>query len=306
MKLFHISVLLFSLGVSWSSPSMSAWSDWWLTPEQKAARALENGDFETLEKNAPTADWRGVGEYGAGNFESAADTFAESAVNHKLEGDESAASDALYNQGVSQVRSGQYQEAIDSFGTVLEQDPDYADAEHNQSIAKQLLQLQQQQQQQQQSGEQDNNNSDDDQQNQQQQSEDGEQQSSDDGEQSQSDNGEPSESQNDEPSGNSDQQSGDSDQQPEDMDDDAENAEQDQLDAEQALAAEAAKDRQEDGQKEETALQQAVESPMSEADQAAEQLLRRIPDDPAGLLRRKLEQSHRSRYPEVGDATEPW
>ena len=49
-----------------------------------------------------------------------------------------------------------------------------------------------------------------------------------------------------------------------------------------------------------------MERPLSEGEQATEQLLRRIPDDPAGLLRRKLEQSHRSEYPEVRDAREPW
>ena len=48
------------------------------------------------------------------------------------------------------------------------------------------------------------------------------------------------------------------------------------------------------------------EEPLTESEQATEQWLRRIPDDPAGLLRRKLEQSHRIEYPEVRNAQEPW
>jgi len=38
---------------------------------------------------------------------------------------------------------------------------------------------------------------------------------------------------------------------------------------------------------------------MTEREQATEQWLRQIPDDPDGLLRRKLLQNHRSEYPNV-------
>lgn len=44
----------------------------------------------------------------------------------------------------------------------------------------------------------------------------------------------------------------------------------------------------------------------SEREQATEQWLRQIADDPAGLLRRRLEQSHRIDYPEVRESDEPW
>jgi Ca-activated chloride channel family protein len=80
-------------------------------------------------------------------------------------------------------------------------------------------------------------------------------------------------------------------------------------DARKALAAEARQQASPGDESKESASQGGVESmqrPLTESEQATEQLLRRIPDDPAGLLRRKLEQSHRSEYPEVRDADEPW
>lgn len=106
------------------------------------------------------------------------------------------------------------------------------------------------------------------------------------------------------------------------------NAEQAQREAEQArqaLEAEAARAEEEQAEAEltEAELSQAaddaahagsadddaselMEIPLSEEQQATEQLLRRIPDDPAGLLRRKLQQSHRSAYPQVRDGIESW
>jgi len=48
------------------------------------------------------------------------------------------------------------------------------------------------------------------------------------------------------------------------------------------------------------------EEPLTESQQATEQWLRQIPDDPSGLLRRKLQQSHRNDYPSVQDLREPW
>jgi len=43
-----------------------------------------------------------------------------------------------------------------------------------------------------------------------------------------------------------------------------------------------------------------------EQEQASEELLRRIADDPAGLLRQKIFLNHRIEYPEVEDAVRDW
>jgi len=45
---------------------------------------------------------------------------------------------------------------------------------------------------------------------------------------------------------------------------------------------------------------------LTEQEQATEQWLRQIPDDPAGLLQRKLQNRHMTDYPEVRDSAKPW
>jgi Ca-activated chloride channel family protein len=297
----RLAAFLLLLGLcGLASVSYAGWADWWLTPEQRAAKAYEREDIEELTKVAPTADWRGIGEYESGDFAKSAKTFSEAAAQHRLAGDDSALNDALYNQGVSQVQNGQYQEAIDNFDTVISRDPTYADAIHNRDIAEKLLQMQQQPESQSGDGDQGEQQNGE----QQQQTDSGQQQS-DSGESSESDGGEQSETQGQQQADQSNNQNGDEEADQQQVG--SQKSEQDQRDAEQALAAEAANDSEADAQNEPTSSDSdSAELPMSEADQAAEQLLRRIPDDPAGLLRRKLQQSHVSDFPDVGDAREPW
>ena len=51
---------------------------------------------------------------------------------------------------------------------------------------------------------------------------------------------------------------------------------------------------------------QGLVQPLGEREQASEELLRRIADDPAGLLRQKIFLNHRIEYPEVEDAVRDW
>ncbi|MBX2881278.1 MAG: tetratricopeptide repeat protein [Granulosicoccus sp.] len=295
-------VLLCLFGLGSPAPLLADWSDWWRTTEQQAADALKRGDIQELQRVAPNADWQAIGAYESGNYDEAARQFGRAATDHVGKVDPTAERRALYNQGVSQVRNGQYQEAIDNFKTVLQSDPAFNDAEHNLNIAEKLLQLQQQQQQQSDSQQGDGNQDNEQNGQQQPQNESAEQQPAQ-GEQSpssdeQQSQGQSSSESDQTPNGAADQQSDDAPTAP--------TTEQEQLDAQQALAAEAERERDNPEQGESGNDVDSFELPMTEADQAAEQLLRQIPDDPAGLLRRKLLQSHRSQYPEVGDAQQPW
>ena len=289
------------------------WQDWWRTPAQQARAALDAGDIDTLESIAPDALWKGVAEYENGEFDAAAQSFDQDAIERLAAGQTQAANQALYNRGVSEVLNEQYENAVQTFNQVLESDPQFADALHNRDIATQLIQQQQQQ------------------------SQDGEEQASDDpsqqDEQSQSSSGNEQASADGEPgdsSGQQDAQDGDADLEEQDAqnaeadidaDSDADSGadpeEQRRLDeqaARDALAAEAQAagglPSEEDGEPESPGSQQVgaeeIEQPLSESEQATEQWLRRIPDDPAGLLRRKLQQSHQLEYPEVSDAQQPW
>lgn len=315
---------LLLLGLLWSIQTQGAWIDWWKTPEQQAQQAFESGDHDTLANVAPNRTWTGLGQFQTGDFPAASGSFSER-VEELIAGDNTSDTNrARYNQGVSEVMGGRYQEAVDLFDNVLSDDPAFPDAEHNRNIAQQLLELQQQSQKEQpqdggqgKTGDQGENGeqgeSDGEQTGESQNSDSSEQQSSDSPEDDQANDASNAQNSSDSDSQNSDngQSAADnSDQNSSDTENQTEaQRQQDAEDAQRALAAEAQQRDQQAELSENSADNrpvQTAERPLSEAEQAAEQLLRKIPDDPAGLLRRKLEQSHRNEYPEVRSANEPW
>ncbi|NND92336.1 MAG: hypothetical protein HKN42_15865 [Granulosicoccus sp.] len=303
--------------------AMAAWGDWWQTPEQRAAHAFENGDHETLVDDAPDAGWKALGHYQAGDYATASASFAERAEQLQQDGRITAANRARYNQGVSDVRAGRYQEAISLFDSVLQSEPGHADAAHNRAIAEKLVELQKQQGDSQQQGS--------DQQAEQSAEQSAEQAGDQQDTQSEQQGGEQAADQDAAPVGQpgdessdtrSDRESGAPDESADAGQDASQAADESSLtgrseaeeqaaaeQARKALAAEAAREdgASTDGTENASPGQgRSAERPLSESEQATEQLLRRIPDDPAGLLRRKLEQSHLNEYPEVRDAPESW
>jgi len=51
--------------------------DLWRTPDQRAMQQLQNDNFDALIEDAPDARWRGIGQYRAGDYQSAVEAFAE-------------------------------------------------------------------------------------------------------------------------------------------------------------------------------------------------------------------------------------
>lgn len=275
--------------------------DWWLTPEQQAARAWEKGDNDKLTSIAPNNEWRGAAAYRSENYDQALEAF-------KARDGEPLGLRELYNEATTNIQLGDYANAIAQLEEVLAEQPENANAVRNRDIAVRLLELEQQSQQNE-NGEGGDGESGDEQQS----SEEGEQSDTD----SQSENGESSESESgeqdseqpqaDESSGEP--ESGESDEgEPNENSDDAsdegttsEEEREAEIDAArealQAAAEESAKDAEQD--QSETMAGSLSDEPLSEEDQATEQWLRQIPDDPDDLLRRKLLQNHRNEYPNV-------
>jgi len=166
----------------------------------------------------------------------------------------SSSSDSQYNLGNSLAKDGELEKAIEAYTQSLEIDPDNEDATFNKKLIEDLLEQQQQQE---------------------QQSEDSEQEEGEDegeGEKQQSENEEGDEQ-------NEDQSDGDQEQQ--DQGDEEKQDEKEQ--------------QSEDGDDEDTQNQQMAEENAkldAEEQQALQQWLRRVPDDPGGLLKRKFEQQH--------------
>lgn len=310
--LLLLGLLLVTAAKQSEAQDRSTWPktfrDWWQTPSQQAQRAWQEGDNERLQEVAPTETWRGAAAYRQGDFETANEAFsAPDAAS--AEPDSPQALRQQFNQATTEIQLGEYASAIEKLDTLLQQQPANEAAIRNRAIAKRLLELEQQLDEEQNNGEgsdpgeqsegeensDPNNSSDRSEQNAQRDAEsDAQTESEQNSEQNGEPIGEPSDEQNQSASA---QESSDA--------SDAEPVSNEERDAEIEAARQALQNAETDEENADQAGENdsttaAVESePMSEQDQATEQWLRQIPDDPDDLLRRKLLQNHRSEYPDV-------
>ncbi len=257
----------------------STWDDLWLTKDQQAQKKLEEGAAADAVELFEDSEWRAVAQYRAQDYADSARAFAESADTR-----------SLYNLGNAMARQGEFESAIDAYEQVLEIDPDNVDAEYNRDL---LAQAQEQQQSQQNEGDQ-------------------QEQSGQQGEGEQSDD-----------SGESDQENADSSAQSDSESQDGEASPRDEQDASQedleALQEELQRAAEEARQNEQMVQQQLTPEELEELrreqeqEQAMEQWLRRIPNDPGGLLRRKFryqyqktgkDQDGNNTWPD--DEVQPW
>ena len=237
-------------------PEAAQWQDLWLTADQQGARQLDEGAPADAAKTFQNPNWRGVAEYEAGGYEQAARTFA---------GEPSA--DNLYNLGNALALQGDLRGALKAYEESLAQAPDAEDAIANRDFIQSLLD-QQEQEQQDQEGDQ-----------QEQEGEDSEQ-----SDESQSESGDSSES------SDQDEQSDSSDPGSESADgqNSQDNQDQEQQQEQQNPTMADADDLNTEALEAATQEQMAKFDEALEEQQALEQWLRRVPDDPGGLLRRKF------------------
>ncbi len=251
-----VSVLL--LVAMQSETSQAAeWEDLWLTPDQQGAQRLAAGDASGAAKRFDQSPWRGMAEFKAGAYDRAADSFASEPSGN-----------GLFNQGNALAMQGDLQGAIDAYEKSLSLQPSAEDAIANRDFVQSLLDQQEEQDQEQQEGE--------------EQSEEGEQSEQNDASELDSEgDGESSDQQNDSEQEGERQEDDANDQgEPQEVpdqqpgDQDPNTADADQQAANQLEAA--------------TQEQMAKFDEALEEQQALEQWLRRVPDDPGGLLRRKF------------------
>ncbi|MDH3374091.1 MAG: VWA domain-containing protein [Gammaproteobacteria bacterium] len=258
----------------------ASWNDLWQTKDQQAQRKLEEGAAQDAADLFENPEWRAVAEYRAQDYAESARAFAERQDAR-----------SLYNLGNAMARQGEFESAIDAYEQVLEIDPNDADAAYNRDL---LKQVQEQQQQQQNQGDQ-------------------QEPSDEQGDGEQSDNGSESEQENSDGSAQADGQSDDSDASQRDD----QEASQEDLEALQEELRRAAEEAQQNEQQ--VARQQLTEEELDalrrqqEQQQSMEQWLRRIPNDPGGLLRRKFryqyqktgkDQDGNNTWPD--DEVQPW
>jgi len=257
----------------------SLWEDLWQTRDQQALKRLEEGNPEDAAVLFEDTEWRAVARYRAKDYAGSAAEFAERGDTRNL-----------YNLGNAMAFQGELDAAIDAYEQVLEMEPDNEDAAYNLDLVRNLQQQQQQQQQEQ----------GDDQQSSENPGGEGEQS---DAESQQDQEGAEGASQSD-----SESEDGDS---PQRGDEEMSDEDLEALQQELQRAAEEAQQGEQPQQMSEAEL--AALREQQEQQQAMEQWLRRIPDDPGGLLRRKFRhQYQRSGKDQDGndvwpdDEVQPW
>jgi len=314
--IFNFAGMVLGLSLLTSAPVYAFdWADLWSTAEQRAARQLENQQYDELIEKAPDANWRGVGEYRKGEYTAAANSFSQLREQAEQAGIVSDAQRAMYNQANAHILEEKYQDAISLLDELLESNPQHDSAQHNRDIAQQLLELQEQQQQEQEKQQQDSGEqgeqgeqSDEDQSD----SKDQQNQQPGDGERSDDQDAKQDEAadQEENPNNQSPEQQANGQSQSDDEGADEQSAQQRaEQDAAAAAAMQAEREQQAGEQQPENAnAEQAAEAvaPLTEREQANEQWLRQIPDDPVGLLQRKLQNRHLTDFPKVVDSDEPW
>lgn len=278
-----LCLLVFMLPVAEPAHAFS-WQDLWLTRDQQAQRMLDEGNAADAAQLFEDQRWRATANYRAGDYGGSAAGF-----------DNLEDTDSLYNKGNALAKLGEFQSAIEQYEQVLQIDPDDEDALYNRDLLQDMLEQQQDSQ----DGEQGNQENSSEAGGGEQQSE-GQSQSDDAGQEGQA--GDPgSEGQQGESSVRD--EAGTNEEDLEAMQQELERA------AQEAMQQAAEADEQEGMTQEQALAMQRAQ----EQQQAMEQWLRRIPNDPGGLLRRKFryqyqrqgrDQDGNSLWPD--DETQPW
>ena len=229
------------------------WNDLWKTRDQQAKEAMESGDYNKAIELFEDSEWLAAAHYRAGNYRQSANGYNNNSnIDH------------LYNHANSLAKIGQFEEAIENYEKVIAEEPNAEDALYNLNLLKDLLSENQ-------SSEENNDDG----------------QSSEEastGEQSQQQNGDESEQSDNE--GNS--RTGDSDDES-DANPNQKLSNEEDIEAIEKELERAAEENSNQEPQQEDNNESGIEGRMAqEQQQAMEQWLRRIPDDPGGLLRRKF------------------
>lgn len=274
--------------------SLSWWQKPFMNDNQEALNSYQRGKYKDAVSQFDDKLWKASSLYKSGEYERALAAF------ENIPGPES-----LYNQGNALAKLGKLEKAIEKYERALQEAPDFEDAKANKKIIEDLLEQQaqqekQNQQQNQQQGSDQNQNQDTQQNN---------------GEDDQQQSGEPN-NQDGEQNDNSDQQSGQNQQQnsteqngeqqnsdnaersedsepsePEQQEPSSQQDNADQGENAQQNSAQALDEKESSAQEAEAMQSQAGELSDAEKEelQRMESLMRRVPDDPAFLLKRKMQ-----------------
>jgi Ca-activated chloride channel family protein len=276
---FRKGLLIIPLVVLMNYPQDSyayEWQDLWHTPDQQAQQAFNKQQYGQAAAQFQSPEWQAAAQYKAEKYQQAAET---------LQPLEHPSADIYYNQATALAKAGKLEQALKTYQKALQLNPEHQDALYNKNLVEEALQKQDKDK---------------------QQSDSSKQKQNDDQNRKSSDQSNDQQAQQDKQSEDATSDQANQDQQEQNKETDkaqqqAEDELQKATDAEQKDQAkqaesEQASKQQQDAQKE-SAQQQTDQQANddSEQKQAQEQWLKRIPDDPAGLLKRKFKYQYSQR-----------
>ncbi|KTC91591.1 tetratricopeptide repeat protein [Fluoribacter dumoffii] len=260
-----------------------SWQDLWSTSDQQGRDLMAKNQFEQAKETFTRNDWAATAAYRAGDYQKAAEIYQ--ALKNET---------GYYNQGNALAHMGKYEEAIKAYDKALALNSQNQDAIYNRKLVEELLKKDQEKKQNKDQQNKDQQNKDQqnkDQQNKDQQNKD--QQNKDQQNKEQQNKDQQNRDQQNRDQQNRDQQNRDQ------QNKDQQNKEQqnkEQQNKEQQNKDQKNKDQQNKDQQNKENNDQNMSEAQSEAErekqQAKEQWLRLIPDDPSGLLREKFLRDH--------------
>ncbi|WP_019864362.1 VWA domain-containing protein [Methylovulum miyakonense] len=280
-----VLAIAFCLSIPFPNDSYAlGWQDLWQTPDQQAQTKYQRQQFAQSAEQFADPQWKASAYYKAGEYGKALKAYQAAPQPES--------SDYFYNQANALARSGQLEEALKAYGQALVIDPKNADAQYNRDIVAKALEKQQQEQKKQQG--------------QQSQQKDAKQTAD----------GNPTGDQKKPDGQDGDDSSQKPEPKPERPDPAASGPQQQEKQKPQEAKGQAEKPEPASGTAEgghekppvkpEDKAQPALNVESTEQQQANEQWLKRIPDDPAGLLRRKFKYQYKQRNPNDGSDEEGW
>jgi len=265
------------------------WQDLWQRPDQQATTAFKQKDYQVAAQLAKDPEWQAAALYRDGKFKQAAAALKPltAARDH-------------YNRGNALARAGELKKALAAYDQALKLDPKMEDARFNRKLLEKLLKQQQQKQKKSDKSQKSDKNKQNSKKQQQeqhkQQSEQGKPKHQD------SDKENHSSTQQEQKQQSSTSKQSQADKKQHDKKTDSESDRRPDRKAEQAkdkkMPTRALKDKKQDKkekQKNAVVSSSEDEKPMDPKQQALEQWLRRVPDDPGGLLERKFFYQYRAR-----------
>ncbi len=258
-------------------PQASEWTDLWLTGDQQGSKLLADGDASGAAEQFTNSNWQAIAEFESGRYDRAAELFAKDS-----------SSNAFFNKGNALALEGDLQGAVTAYEQSLAIEPGAEDALANREFVQSILEQKEKQE---------RNQND-------QQGKDGEEQQENNKSQRKS---KKSNESKDRPSEIANRQDGSQ---------RNETSPSTQRETQEQTAQQTSEERSQASPSEidsqtmraETQKQMAKFDEALEDQQALEQWLRRVPDDPGGLLRRKFryETMQRLRSGAKPDETIRW